>query len=91
MINREKARKRILDFTKKYEGRKIDVYNLSNRDLYDFILTDTYLHVDAILGPGKCIETALDRAIERAEDFKHERGGFKRYKEDNKGAMIQFS
>lgn len=91
MINRKQAQKRIIKFTKKYEGQKIDVYNLNNRDLYDFILTDTYLHVDAIFGVGKNIETALDRAIERAEYFKKEKGGFKRYKEDNKGAMIQFT
>lgn len=81
---RKQAQKIILDFSKKYEGKEIVIAELSKKELYAFILTDTYLHVDHFL---KDVNVSLDRAIERADYFKAE--NYKTYLADNIDAKVR--
>jgi hypothetical protein len=81
---RKQAQRIILDFSRKYEGREIVIAELSKKELYAFILTDTYLHVDHFL---KDVNVSLDRAIERADYFKAE--NYVTYLLDNKDARVR--
>lgn len=83
-ITRKQAQRIILDFSSKYEGREIVIAELSKKELYAFILTDTYLHVDHFL---KDVNVSLDRAIERADYFKAE--NYATYLADNKDARVR--
>ena len=87
MINRKQAQQRILKFAKKYEGKSIEVSKLNNRDLYDLILTETYLGIDALLGYGADVNMILDRAIEKAEQ--HKRDKFIQYVAENGNSVTQ--
>lgn len=87
MINRKQAQKRILKFAKKYEGQTIDIGKLDNSDLYDLILTETYLGIDALLGYGADVNMILDRAIEKAEQ--HKRDNFIQYVAENGNSVTQ--
>ena len=81
---RKQAQRIILDFSRKYEGREIVIAKLSKKELYAFILTDTYLHVDQFL---KDVNVSLDRAIERADYFKAE--NYVTYLTDNNDARVR--
>lgn len=82
MINRKQAQKRILAFAKKYEGKEIFADTLNSKDLYNLVLADTYLTVDALLGYDADVNHILDRAIENAE--KQKQDNYKTYIADNK-------
>lgn len=63
-VNRQIAIEMILEFAEKVKGKPFTLSELKPIDVYAFVLTDTYLHVD------ECIHDtgiALDRAIERAD------------------------
>lgn len=70
MLSRKKAQQRIIGFTKKYEGKDIEVRKLNNRDRYDLALTVAYLNIDALLGYDSDVAHTLDRAIEYADKEK---------------------
>jgi len=82
---RKQAQKIILDFAKKYEGQDVKISNLNKKDLYAFILTDTYLAIDGMIHD---VNVSLDRAIERADYFKAE--NYTTYLADNKDAVVKF-
>lgn len=87
MISRKKARDRIMKFAKKHEGQDIEIDQLKDKELYDFILADTYLKVDALLGYDADVNIILDRAIEKAE--KNKNGGFVEFRNGNKGKSFR--
>lgn len=87
MINRKQARKRILSFAQKHEGVTFDVATMNEKDMYDYILADTYLMIDAMLGYDADVNIILDRAIENAE--KHKRDNFKTFIADNKDKELR--
>lgn len=87
MINRKQARKRIINFAKKHEGETFKVTQLSKQELYDYILADTYLQIDAMLGYDSDVNIILDRAIENAE--RHKRDDYKTFIADNENKELQ--
>ena len=88
MLTRIKARNRIIKFANKYAGQEIEVNKLNDKELYDFILTDTYLNVDALLGYDSDVCTTLDRAIEKANQ--HKSDGYVQYRKDNANYKTEF-
>ena len=87
MINRKQAQKRIIEFAYKHEGETFDVATMNGNDMYDYILADTYLMIDAMLGYDADVNIILDRAIENAE--KHKRDNFKTFIADNKDKELR--
>lgn len=87
-MNRIKARKKIIAFANKYAGKEIEVNKLNDREMYDFILTNTYLNIDALLGYDSDVATTLDRAIAKAEQNKKD--GFTKYRIENAGFKTMF-
>lgn len=84
----ERARKQIINFTTKYAGKEIEVDKLNDKELYSFILTDTYLKIDALLGYDSDVSMTLTRASEKAEQ--HKRDNFVTYRADHKGVAKRF-
>lgn len=82
---RKQAQKIILDFAKKHEGQDVEIAKLNKKELYAFILTDTYLAIDGMIHD---VNVSLDRAIERADYFKAE--NYTTYLADNKDAVVKF-
>ena len=76
----EKARKMIIDFTSRYEGKDIIIAKLTDKELYQFILAETYLGIDALLGYGADVSLVLTRAIEKADQ--HKKDSFVSYRRE---------
>ena len=88
MITRKKAQKKIIAFANKYAGKEIKVNELDNKELYDFILTNTYLNIDALLGYDSDVCTTLDKAIAKAESCKKDK--YVKYRAENNEYKTQF-
>lgn len=88
MISRQKARKLIVAFANKYAGKEVSVNELNDKELYSFILTDTYLNIDAMLGYDSDVCRILDRAIEKAESCKQD--NYTKYRADYGNYKTQF-
>lgn len=84
--NKEKVRKMILDITNKYRNCTFRTTDLSVKELYSFILADTYLGIDAMLHD---VNIALDRAIERANRL-YKEDKFQSYINDTKDIEIHW-
>lgn len=83
----ERARKMIIDFSEKNRGKDIVVANLNDKDLYSFILADTYFGIDALLGYDADVSLVLTRAIEKADQ--HKKDKFVTYRAENKNKITQ--
>lgn len=87
MLTREKTRQRILNFAFEHEGETFDATKMSKKDLYDYILADTYLTIDALLGYDSDVNIILDRALENAE--KNKKDGFRTFIEENRDKELR--
>ena len=84
---KEKARTQIVKFCGKYEGVEFKISELSDKDLYAYILADTYFNVDAMLGYDADVNIVLERAIENADRIKL--NGLDAYREANKDVVTR--
>lgn len=84
-VNRLIAREMIIDFTQKVAGKPFKLTELKPIEVYAFVLTDTFLHIDEQLHD---VGIALDRAIERADRLGED--NFREFVAENKDAVLRW-
>lgn len=84
-VDRVIARDMIIQFMQKVAGTSFKLVELKPIDVYAFVLTDTYLHIEEQLHD---VNVALDRAIERADRLAVD--NFKAFVEENKEAVMNW-
>ena len=86
LVERNRAKYLILQFTKRHKGETIRVNDLTtNRDIFSVILTDTYLNVVDVLGD---VGIALDRAVENA--IRQKEDNYETFKKANAETEFKF-
>ena len=84
-VDRVIARDMIIDFTNKVHNKPFKLTDLTPIEVYAFVLTDTYLHIDEQLHD---VEVSLDRAIERADRLAED--NFKQYVAEAKDMIFRW-